>query len=123
MKNFFKYIFPWMVYVGLMFYLSSLQMKPSAGIGDTSLDWNSLLHIVEYFGLSLLTYRLFLHFQFGKTVLFAILFSILFGILDEVHQSFVPTRIFSLLDFVFDIMGSLSLLLFLKSDLLKKWLE
>ncbi len=112
-----------MAYASLMFYLSSLQMEPSAGIGGTGLDWNSLLHIAEYFGLSLLTYRLFLHLQLGKPTLFAIAFSILFGVLDEVHQSFVPTRIFSLMDFGYDTLGSFALLAVLKSGFLKKLLK
>lgn len=106
-KVFIGYWFPVLAYILLIFYLSSLPNYEledlSKGIG---LD-DSLEHFFEYSLLSILFFRLFNHYKKNNIYVKAIAFSTIYGITDEMHQLFVPTRVFSLEDMLFNLLGSI----------------
>jgi VanZ family protein len=108
MKNFLYYWLPVLVYAGLIFYFSSLYEIPTMMIKiiPQTLIW----HMIEYAILSILLFRAFINSKNdnfrNNTILLAILIASLYGITDEIHQFFVPGRIFSYFDMMFDFVGS-----------------
>jgi VanZ family protein len=108
MKNFLYYWLPVFVYAGLIFYFSSLSAIPPVIIKiiPQTLIW----HMIEYAILSILLFRAFINSKSdnfrNNTILLAILIASLYGITDEIHQLFVPGRVFSYLDMIVDFIGS-----------------
>ncbi|OGF59952.1 MAG: hypothetical protein A2Y62_07880 [Candidatus Fischerbacteria bacterium RBG_13_37_8] len=104
--NLFFYKFPAILYIVLIYYLSSLSHPPvPPNVSDI------ILHIIEFFLLFVLVYRalnsgIFKLFA-RKTALLSVFFSLLYGGLDELHQYFVPERVASLKDFISDSTGIL----------------
>jgi len=100
---------PVLAYASLIFYLSSI---PSSGLPEWNFDL-SILHVPLFFGLSYLILRALPSRGVPLWRLFAlsIAVSTLYGVTDELHQLFVPGRTFSLMDMLFDFIGS-SLILF-----------
>ena len=102
---------PAMLYATLIALLSS---NPSperyfpdgfAGIND------KVVHVIEYAILGILCFRVF---RFGAgprpspfAVHLAILTAGIFGLTDEIHQSFIPTRVADEYDFLADCTGAL----------------
>lgn len=98
-------------YMGLIFYLSSIPLElPEISWDPTKFT----LHLGEYFILALLALNAL------GTRSTSFLISSIYGITDEIHQSFVPTRMCSFSDMIADILGSL-LAIVLYSLLLKKF--
>jgi len=105
-----------MVYMGIVFYLSSLPgdlLHPEREFGF-DID-QSIKHFVEFSILGILMANIF--WQLTKETTFrrgivtfssSAVFSALYGILDEVHQYFVPTRYCTILDVLTNIAGSLT---------------
>jgi len=113
MKNFLKYWLPVIIYLILIFYFSSL---PKITIIETIPAFrlkDKLLHIIEYFILSLLLLRAFN--QYPKlqkaSYLLAVSLSALYGFTDEIHQLFVQGRVFSGFDILTNYIGSSLILL------------
>ena len=108
MKKFFYYWLPVYAYAGLIFYLSSRPYVPTevAGVVLNA----SILHMIEYAILSILLFRAFI--KSNKTTFrenaihLAIIITILYGITDEIHQYFVPGRVFSYFDILANSVGS-----------------
>lgn len=104
------YWLPVYLYAGAIFYLSSVSvlLAPEQQFGITIS--NVAKHIVEYAILSFLLFRAFTNSDSlsikTKAYLLAITLSILYGITDELHQFFVPERVCSSLDVLFDGIGS-----------------
>lgn len=104
------YWLPVYVYAGAIFYLSSVSVLPAPEqqFGITVSD--AIKHIIEYAVLSFLLFRAFTNSNSTsikrKAYLLAIAISILYGITDELHQFFVPERVCSGLDVLFDGIGS-----------------
>jgi VanZ family protein len=96
---------PVAAYGGAVFYLSSLSRTPvPARIPDT------LLHAVEYAGLTLLILRALngglLRRIPARVHLLGVGLAVLYGISDEMHQLFVARRTASLKDVLSDMMGA-----------------
>lgn len=96
---------------GLIFFLSSMRSsqfpQPLLGIPD------AVPHFGEYFLLAFLIRRIFSGPSDWRTALSSVSIPLLLGFLDELHQHFVPTRSFSAVDLVYDLLGiSAALLLF-----------
>jgi VanZ family protein len=106
--TFFLYNLPPFVYAALVFYLSSL---PSWKIKAVSSIPDYLLHFAEYAVFALLSIRFARNMTKGtikgKTYTVTIIILVLFAISDELHQSFVPGRFASVLDFIADLAGIL----------------
>ena len=104
------YWLPVYLYADAIFYLSSVSIlhAPEQQFGITIS--NAAKHIVEYAILSFLLFRAFTNSNSlsikTKAYLLAITLSILYGITDELHQFFVPERVCSGLDVLFDGIGS-----------------
>jgi VanZ family protein len=97
-------------YAGLIFYLSS-QPHPEEQLPSfVGLFSDKFLHVIEYGVLGGLFWRGF-YWGFDASwrswaIPLAILCTSLYGISDEVHQSFVPFRESSWLDWVADTVGA-----------------
>ena len=110
-----RIVFSWVIlfmYLFLIFYLSSL---PKIEIIEKTPEFylrDKLLHVLEYGILGFLTYNAFQHNEFlnKKIFFYAIMFATIYGVTDEIHQMFVPNRIFSLTDVLADFLGSLVIL-------------
>jgi len=110
MKRWLYYWGPMCGYAGLIFYLSS-QPHPEESLPSfVGLVSDKVLHVAEYAVLGGLCYRAF---RWGTTgswqswaVPLAVLVAALYGLSDEVHQSFVPFRESSGLDWLADSIGA-----------------
>lgn len=88
-------VFLWCV---VIFYLSSLRVKPPTGtILDIILPY--FVHLGEYGILFLLTWRA------SKKVAASLIFGIFYAFSDELHQAFVPTRTPDIIDVLTDAVG------------------
>jgi VanZ family protein len=87
-----------------IFHFSS-ESKPMPEL--TEHVWDKLLHFVEYAGLGALLYRAFQGEGLGWAAAFAAatFASVAYGASDEWHQSFVPLRDSSALDWLTDMIG------------------
>ncbi|SRR5258706_3427134 len=113
-KNLFRYgpVILWMM---LMFFLSSRSDLPAAGIKTIDFVTKKTAHVLEYIILNLLWYRALAKKQPTE----AMLYSLIFAFTDETHQIFIPERTGVLRDVLIDFIGiSLSALLIIK---LKLW--
>lgn len=105
-----RYWGPVCAYAGLIFYLSA-QSHPEEQLPSlVTLFSDKVLHVIEYAVLGVLFYR---GFRWGADVSWrrwavplAVLCTSLYGISDEIHQSFVPFRESSWLDWVADTVGA-----------------
>lgn len=105
------YWFPVYIYVIIIFYLSSLSnvfiyapeiLKPF--FMDIS---HVVYHIIEYIILGFLLYRALINSTYKYSISLAVIIAILYGITDEIHQLFIPFRIFSLFDILSDSFGAI----------------
>jgi VanZ family protein len=105
---FFLYNLPPFAYAAFVFYLSSL---PSWKIEAVSSIPDYLLHLAEYAVFAWLSLRFIRNITKGrvngKSNIIVIIILALFAISDEWHQSFVPGRFASVLDFIADLAGIL----------------
>lgn len=95
-------------YAAVIFYLSS-QSHPEEHLPLITHFSDKALHAVEYAVMGALCFRALRvsrqDFWRRQAIPLAILFTSLYGISDEVHQSFVPFRESSWLDWVADTVG------------------
>ena len=93
--------------MALIFYFSS-QPKPFIPNVDWHLD--KLYHILEYTVLGFLVTHAFVNVSFNifrhAPWILSFLVVVLYGASDEWHQSFVPGRVVSLLDWTADCLGA-----------------
>lgn len=102
MQFFFAYWFPLILYCWLIFYLSSLIFLP----GPPGILSDKTKHTLEYSLLAVLVFRLVKNTRHERLAYAAaILFCLIYGFSDEIHQYFVPTRDFSVIDLLFDGFG------------------
>lgn len=104
LKYFVRYWLPVLLWLGIIFYMSSITFvpgKPGLRLSD------KLLHTIEFFVLSFLLFRAFYNSRWRKAAYwFAILLTILYGISDELHQTFTPGRVFDMYDMLFNSLGA-----------------
>jgi VanZ family protein len=100
---------PVVVWMCLMFYLSSRSDLPSGATQEADFFSKKLAHIAEYFILNILWF----HALGKKSPAQATLYSLVFAFSDEIHQLFIPGRTGKLRDVGIDFIGisSASLLL------------
>ena len=110
-KKFIIYWIPVIIYAGLIFYLSSLpnplykvEQIISIKLPDTTLI---VLHIIEYLILSLLLYRALNNTKINNALTLTILITITYGFTDEIHQIFVPGRLFDFFDLLANSFGAI----------------
>jgi len=100
-------VVPVILFLGLIYYTSSLTFSSSESVGLP----DYILHCCEFSALGLFTARMLTSKSTQKGPLLFILSALLFvigcGWLDEIHQSFVPTREQSVQDLIADAIGGL----------------
>lgn len=111
MKKWLYYWGPVCGYAGLIFYLSSQPHPEETLPSFVTLFSDKVLHVVEYAVLGGLCYRAF---RWGATaswgalaIPLAVSVTALYGLSDEIHQSFVPFRDASGLDWLADSIGAI----------------
>ena len=108
MKHLIKFWLPVLIYLVLIFVLSSSSKTVFVETEIPFLD--KFLHTIEYAVLGFLLIRALknsrLRFFDRNFILLAVVLATLYGISDEFHQHFVPNRIASLGDVFFDCIGS-----------------
>lgn len=110
MKNVLKYQLPPLLWIALIYVLSSIpKFQESLHV---PLGFDKIIHAVMFFVLCLLVRRAFIHQEYflllrDHALLGAAIFSIVYGILDEYHQQFTPGRIPDLYDVLADAGGTL----------------
>ncbi len=114
MKKFTLNQLPALVWIGIIFWLSSLHRIPNIHIPMA----DKIAHFCFYFVLSGLAYRAFLLQEKIQPLrrhaaISAVLFTILYGITDEVHQLFVWGRTSDFLDVAVDALGAFIFVLLL----------
>lgn len=106
---FFVFYFPILLWMGFIFYLSSI---PGLRSGSESIVIEATLrkaaHLVEYAILTFLIWRLFfLRFKFSmlKSLVWTLSISLIYSIGDELHQVFVDDRAGNFFDILVDLLG------------------
>jgi len=112
MKKFIFYWIPVIVYALIIFFFSSIPLTAEQMPGPEFLLKDKILHTAEFFILAFLFLRVFVKEKWKMPFYFAVLFTILYGALDELHQLFVPGRVTSFVDLVFNMIGALLVLVF-----------
>ena len=107
-KHVIRFWLPVLGYLALIFVLSSLSAPIFAETTVPFLD--KFFHTIEYALLGFLFIRGLRNSRLllsnAKFILLAVALSTLYGISDEFHQYFVPNRSASLIDILFDCIGS-----------------
>lgn len=119
------YWVPVYIYAILIFYLSSLQnpFSVTPGIFRTTFLFNfsrTIYHAILFLGLAVLLYRALIQtLSINKAIALTLIFVIVYGITDEIHQLFVPSRIFSFLDILSNSFGAIALqsLIYIKNSI------
>jgi len=107
-KFFFKYYFPILCWMGIIFYFSSLRGNGLVNNPDFLFYLQRKgAHIFEYFVLAILFWRILkFHKIKGKMLYFSFsIFTLIFAISDEIHQTFVFGREGKLSDVGIDLVG------------------
>lgn len=114
-RKFSKYI-PVVIWMVLIFWVSSVPDLPSNKVDVLDFIFKKSAHFIEYTILFLLWYR-----ALGiKNPFKAIVFSLIYAFSDEIHQLFVPGRTGNLRDVGIDFSGMLiAAILIVKFDLWK----
>ena len=109
---FIKYWLPIILYASFIYYLSSLPNPLEQIVPEKALIYfdfqRFIYHIIEYGILSLLLFRA-LKITSKSPQTLTILITILYAITDEIHQYFVPGRISSSFDVLFDAFGAIAM--------------
>ncbi|MBD3389149.1 MAG: hypothetical protein GF416_08650 [Candidatus Altiarchaeales archaeon] len=88
-------------YMSVIFIISSI---PSSGIPGGVSPYSGFFHFMEYFILAILLFPIFYN---NSNRLFYVLFiATFYGVTDEIHQFFVPGRVFSTVDMFLDLAGA-----------------
>jgi hypothetical protein len=102
-----KYWLPVYTYLISIFYFSSQSIIPASIYLTEQLFIKPFLqHILVYMGLALLLYRAIKYSKESPGFL-VVVSTTLYGFTDELHQHFVPGRIFSSSDILMDFIGAL----------------
>lgn len=107
-----KHWAPVIIYMGFIYYLSSLPNPIEQIIPGKALIYfnfkHFIYHIIEYGILNFLLYRA-LKITTKNPQTLAILITILYAITDEMHQFYVPGRISSIFDIAIDSFGAIAM--------------
>lgn len=109
-KKFYIYHLPFILYLILIFVLSSI---PGDNLPEVGFELNDkFIHAGIYFIAFLLSYLSFANIEkpsfISKNPLaFSLILTILYGLSDEFHQALVPNRSAEVYDFLADVGGSM----------------
>lgn len=101
---------PLIVYLALLFTLSSIPTLPAPDYGIELSD--KVNHFLAYGLLGMLGYRSVKRLAGDRTtgarIVAALLFCALYGVIDELHQMLVPGRSAEVADWIADLLGGLT---------------
>ena len=103
-----KYVFVAILYMLLIFALSSIPVDNSDGTRNLTIEVvGNFAHIPLFGLLAYLWMKTFLNkgVRFNKALIYTMIITITYAAFDEFHQSFVPGRNASILDFMSDTLG------------------
>ncbi|MCK9555740.1 VanZ family protein [bacterium] len=107
MKKFLFFWVPVLVWAVIILLISSI---PSSRLPEIKLFFlDKIVHFSEYFVFSALMARAFSgasKLNYKRYFVISLSFAAVFALLDEIHQIFLPTRSFDLLDLFFDLLGA-----------------
>ncbi len=95
---------PAILWMGLIFFLSSRSDLPRASVAWLELLWKKGAHVGAYAILAILYERALAMPERGKVI--ALMLSVLYAISDEYHQSFTPGRTPAASDVLIDTIGA-----------------
>jgi len=109
-KQFVKYVGPAILYLIVIFVVSSI---PNLKKPDLGVSWeDKIYHAIEYFGLGILLFRAFLYWKPTRSLpvrfLLTFLLGSFIGAADEIYQSTVPNRVSAVDDWLIDTAASLA---------------
>ncbi len=118
-KSFYILLFYWLpffLWAAVIFTFSSFPTRTTSEINWQDFAVKKTAHIVVYFVLTLLSYRVFLKHgvKKEKAALISMIASVFYGLSDEYHQSFTPGRDPRLRDVGFDTIGAVLAIYFIK---------
>ena len=118
MKKIINYWLPPIIWMLLIFILSSRQSISIADKHLVNFLLFKFLHIIEYAILYFLLFRAF-NKKKSKRVsyLMPFIISLVFAAIDEIHQTFVPTREGTIRDVLIDAMGIVFMYSYIKNHL------
>lgn len=107
--NWFYIYAPMLLSVGLIFYFSSLSRLP---VTPSFNHQDKLHHFIAFFTLGYSLFRIGFYKQFSpkQTLILVVVCGTLYGFSDELHQLFVPNRVFDWWDLIADFLGCLTAL-------------
>jgi len=92
------------LYAGIIWKMSS-EVLVEGGISSFQIS-STILHIIEFGGFGIITFSAILSLvSFSTSIYFTVAIGSLYGIIDEIHQLFVPGRVFSGYDMAADVIG------------------
>ncbi|MBS3151011.1 VanZ family protein [Candidatus Woesearchaeota archaeon] len=101
-----KYWLPVYLYLILIFYFSSQPIIPASALLSEKVYIRPYLqHIMIYAGLALTIHRA-ANYSRNNSNFWVIFSTTLYGLTDEIHQYFVPGRVFDFLDIGMDFLGA-----------------
>ena len=118
LKDFVRFYFPVLIWMGIIFYLSSIpSLKSGASVIFVEIILRKIAHLMEYAILAFLIFRIFFinkQCLFLKSLLISLLIIFLYSVGDEVHQLFVEDRAGKIIDVGIDLIGGIIGLLIAK---------
>ena len=110
MRDFMKYWFPVLVWMAIIYFLSSRSHFPM-DLPQWFYFKDKVVHMCIFGFLAYLFLRAWLWGQLSRITLLtagiAVIFTVLYGASDEFHQSFVPNRDPSVWDLIADMTGAI----------------
>lgn len=115
-QSFLYYWLPALLWMGLIFYLSSQPDLPRHPDNLTDTVLKKMMHVAEYGILACLFWRALSNAKSAgdKPIALSLALSLLYALSDEYHQSLVPGRDSSMVDIGIDAVGPLLFLTLLK---------
>jgi VanZ family protein len=122
--KFFKYHFPFILWLIIIFAESSFPSEAYPKIDIISAD--KIVHMGVFGLLAALSYISFIHQEKYTTLskyalVYALVITAIYGASDEFHQYFVPNRDCEFWDWAADLAGALVMILLIKFYLSRKW--
>jgi VanZ family protein len=122
--KFFKYHFPFLLWLAIIFFESSFPNDAFPKVEIWGAD--KLVHMGVYGLLAALTYISLIHqekfpYLLKHALVFTIIICGVYGVSDEFHQYFVPNRDCEFWDWLADFIGVVIMILLIKYYLTKKY--
>lgn len=124
MKRFFKYHFPFITWLLIIFIQSSFPAIELPKVEFISAD--KLIHMGVYGLLTALCYVSLIHSEkqnifSSKPILWSFIICTVYGASDEIHQYFVPNRSAEVQDWLADVGGVIMMILIIRYFLKRKY--